>query len=101
MTRSAANNGGQDVNTDPFAQRERDWRNGAIVYQVLVDRFAPSTRLEAKRRLYPAPKVLRDWSAVPQPGTYLAEAQLNSQELEFWGGDLASLSRRLDYVQQL
>jgi glycosidase len=101
MTRSAANNGGQDVNTEPFAQRERDWRNGAIVYQVLVDRFAPSARLEAKRGLYPAPKVLRDWSEVPQPGTYLADAQLNSQELDFWGGDLASLSDRLDYVQHL
>jgi glycosidase len=101
MTRSAANYGGQDVNTETFAQRERDWRNGAIVYQVLVDRFAPSARLEAKRGLYPAPKVLRDWSEVPHPGTYLADAQLNSQELDFWGGDLASLSDRLDYVQHL
>jgi glycosidase len=101
MTPSAANNGGQDVNTETFAQRERDWRNGAIVYQVLVDRFAPSTRLEAKRGLYPAPKVLRDWSEVPHPGTSLADAHLNSQELDFWGGDLASLSDRLDYVQHL
>lgn len=84
-----------------FLDRERDWRNGAIVYQVLVDRFAPSAQLEAKRRLYPAPKVLRDWSEVPQPGTYLSAARLNSQELDFWGGDLASLSSRLDYVQQL
>ncbi len=89
------------MNAETFAQRERDWRNGAIVYQVLVDRFAPSMRLDAKRGLYPAPKVLRDWSEVPQPGTYLADAQLNSQELEFWGGDLASLSARLDYVQHL
>jgi glycosidase len=101
MTRSEADNGGQDVTTETFARRERDWRNGAIVYQVLVDRFAPSARLAAKRDLYPAPKVLRDWSDVPQPGTYLADAQLNSQELEFWGGDLASLSDRLDYVKQL
>lgn len=35
------------------------------------------------------------------PGTYLAEAKLNSQELDFWGGDLASLTSRLDYIQQL
>ncbi len=34
-----------------FAAREKDWRNGAIVYQVLVDRFAPSTRLTEKNRL--------------------------------------------------
>lgn len=56
-----------------FAQRERDWRNGAIVYQVLVDRFVPSAQLDAKRGLYPAPKVLRDWSEVPLPGTYLED----------------------------
>jgi glycosidase len=66
-----------------------------------VDRFAPSARLAAKRELYPPPKVLRDWSEVPLPGTYLPDARLNSQELDFWGGDLASLSSRLDYVQQL
>jgi hypothetical protein len=25
-----------------YEDRERDWRNGAIVYQVIVDRFVPS-----------------------------------------------------------
>jgi glycosidase len=101
MTMSSANNAGRAANAEIFAQREQDWRNGAIVYQVLVDRFAASTRLDAKRGLYPAPKVLRDWSEVPAPGIYLPEARLNSQELDFWGGDLASLSSRLDHVQQL
>lgn len=101
MTNSSANAFSQGVNAETFANRERDWRNGAIVYQVLVDRFAPSAQLDTKRDLYPAPKVLRDWSEVPQPGTYLPDAKLNSQELDFWGGDLASLSTQLDYVQQL
>ena len=101
MINSSANNVGQDVSTETFAERERDWRNGAIVYQVLVDRFAPSARLDAKRGLYPAPKVLRDWSEAPKPGAYLSDAKLNSQEIDFWGGDFASLSSRLDYVQQL
>jgi glycosidase len=101
MIPSSANPIGQDVNAETFAKRERDWRNGAIVYQVLIDRFAPSARLDAKRGLYPPPKVLRDWSDLPKPGSYLSDAQLNSQELEFWGGDLASLSKQLDYVQQL
>jgi cyclomaltodextrinase len=41
-----------------FETREKDWRNGAVVYQVLVDRFAPSADLAAKRHLYPAPKTL-------------------------------------------
>ena len=84
-----------------YAERERDWRNGAVVYQVLVDRFAPSTRLDVKRELYPTPKVLRDWSETPQRGTYLPSARLNSQELDFWGGDFASLLSRLDHIQQL
>lgn len=101
MTSSGANTVDQAVSTETFARRERDWRNGAIVYQVLVDRFAPSARLDAKRDLYPPPKVLRGWSELPHPGTYLEGEQLNSQELDFWGGDLASLSGRLDHVQQL
>lgn len=96
---SAANDHGFDAAV--YARREQDWRNGAIVYQVLVDRFVPSAQLEAKRGLYPAPKVLRDWAEPARPGVHLHEAGLNSQELDFWGGDLASLSTRLDYVQQL
>ncbi|RQO55615.1 hypothetical protein DBR47_20400 [Paucibacter sp. KBW04] len=84
-----------------YEQREKDWRNGAIVYQVLVDRFVPSAQLEAKRALYPAPKKLRDWAEPARPGVYLEDAKLNSQELDFWGGDLQSLSTRLDYIQQL
>jgi glycosidase len=99
MTTSSVNNGGQDA--EAFANREQDWRNGAIVYQVLVDRFAPSVRLDAKREFYPAPKVLREWAEAPKPGTYLPDAKLNSQELDFWGGDLASLRDQLDYVQRL
>ncbi len=100
MTRTSAN---QLTRDDPetFAKREHDWRNGAIVYQVLVDRFAPSTQLDAKRGLYPSPKVLRDWSETPRAGRYLPEARLSSHELDFWGGDFASLRSRMDHVQQL
>lgn len=84
-----------------YEQREADWRNGPIVYQVLVDRFAPSADLAAKRALYPAPKVLRAWSDEPKRGTYLDREGVWSHEIEFWGGDLASTRRRLDHVQQL
>lgn len=35
-------------NGKTFEAREMDWRNGAIVYQILVDRFVPSDHLEAK-----------------------------------------------------
>ncbi len=84
-----------------FEAREKDWRNGAIVYQVLVDRFAPGADLTAKRALYPAPKVLRGWSETPKRGTYLDSEKLWSHEIEFWGGDLASLRTKLDHVQAL
>ncbi len=84
-----------------FEARERDWRNGAIVYQVLVDRFAPSQNLEAKKQLYPAPKVIKAWADVPQRGVYSKEAGVWTHEIEFWGGDLASLSSKLDYVSDL
>jgi cyclomaltodextrinase / maltogenic alpha-amylase / neopullulanase len=84
-----------------YEKREADWRNGAIVYQVLVDRFAPSANLDAKRALYPAPKKLRDWKEEPRRGAYLEKEKLWSHEIDFWGGDLASTSAKLDHVQQL
>ena len=84
-----------------FEARERDWRQGAVVYQVLVDRFVPPANLAAKRHLYPAPKRLREWNELPRQGKYLDSHRLWSHEIDFWGGDLASLRTRLDYVQQL
>jgi glycosidase len=87
--------------TATYAAREKDWRNGAIVYQVLVDRFAPSANIEAKKALYPAPKVLRKWSDSPKRGTYLEKEKLWSHEIDFWGGDLQSTSSKLSYVHEL
>ena len=81
--------------------READWRNGAIVYQVIVDRFAPAANLDAKRSLYPPPKRLRKWSETPTGGAYVPEAQVYQHEIDFWGGDLASLRGKLDYVHTL
>ncbi|HET9906757.1 MAG TPA: alpha-amylase family glycosyl hydrolase, partial [Anaerolineales bacterium] len=95
------NNLTQNLNEEIITAREGDWRNGAIVYQVLVDRFAPSADLDAKRGLYPAPKILRGWSETPARGRYLHDEKLSSQELDFWGGDFASLSGRLDHIQNL
>lgn len=84
-----------------FEAREADWRHGAVVYQVLVDRFAPAADLAAKRHLYPAPKRLRGWHELPTTGRYLEDQKLWSQEIDFWGGDLASTASKLDHVQQL
>jgi len=84
-----------------MAAREKDWRIGAISYQVMVDRFVPSRHLDAKRALYPFPKRLRDWSEVPTAGPYVERQQVWQHEIDFWGGDLDSLMTRLDYVQGL
>ncbi len=84
-----------------YEAREADWRNGAVVYQVLVDRFAPSANLDAKRALYPAPKVLRRWDELPARGSYRDDVRVWSHEIDFWGGDLASTMSRLDHVQSL
>jgi glycosidase len=84
-----------------LAARAADWRIGPIVYQVLVDRFAPSTDLEAKRHHYAAPRTLHSWDEQPAMGTHDEAAGLWSHELAFWGGDIASLTGRLDYLQGL
>ena len=84
-----------------FEAREQDWRNGAVIYQVLVDRFAPSADLAAKRHLYPAPKQLRSWDELPAQGRYLASHKLWSHEIDFWGGDLASTAAHLPHVHEL
>ena len=86
---------------DIYTKREEDWRNGAIVYQVLVDRFAPSVNIDAKKSLYASPRQLRDWNELPQPGTFIDNLKIWSQELDFWGGDIASLISHLDYIQDL
>jgi glycosidase len=83
-----------------FAAREADWRCGAIVYQVLVDRFVPPKDLEAKRALYPAPKQLRSWDETPRKGTFVDAANVWSHEIEFWGGDLDGVQTKLDHVAQ-
>ncbi|WAJ70312.1 alpha-amylase family glycosyl hydrolase [Catenovulum adriaticum] len=84
-----------------YQQRQRDWRNGALVYQVLPDRFAPATDLDSKKHLYPAPKKLKSWQQAPQHGHYLDNVKLWSHEIEFWGGDFASLSNHLHYIKSL
>ncbi|MGM9480587.1 alpha-amylase family glycosyl hydrolase [Roseateles sp. NT4] len=93
--------GALTAHAGPYEDRERDWRNGAVVYQIIVDRFVPSKDLAAKRDFYPAPKRLREWNEAPTPGPYLEAEKLAAHELDFWGGDLASATSKLGYVQQL
>jgi len=91
----------QALEEQKFAQREADWRNGAIIYQVFVDRFAEAANLDEKRQLYAHPRRLRRWSETPAAGPFLAQEQVYSHELDFWGGDLQSVASRLDYLVDL
>lgn len=91
----------QSPSPDTMRARAADWRCGCVVYQIIVDRFAPSRRLESKRDLYAAPRSLRPWDEVPGRGRFLDEHKNSSAELEFWGGDLDSLRGRLDHVAGL
>ena len=87
--------------TSKFEVRAKDWRNGAVVYQVFVDRFAPSANLSAKRSLYPAPMRLRSWEETPHATAYDARLKTYPHVLDFWGGDLSSMRQKLDYIHQL
>jgi glycosidase len=89
------------MNNQNFKEREKDWRNGALIYQVLVDRFYPAKDLEQRKHLYPAPKHLNSWDTLPKPGTFLEDHKYWSHELEYWGGNLQSLTEHLDYIVNL
>ncbi len=86
---------------ETFEARERDWRNGPIVYQVFVDRFAPSPNIEAKRSLYPPPGSLHPWTETPKAGHPDPVTGVWTHELAFWGGDLPSVLSRLEYIHRL
>jgi glycosidase len=88
-------------NPSVFAARRADWRVGCIVYQILVDRFAPSERLAEKAPHYAAPKRLRNWNAPSTRGEWLPAERNVQGELDFYGGDLDSVRRHLDYLASL
>jgi glycosidase len=84
-----------------FSNREQDWRMGGIVYQVFVDRFAPSVNLDQKKHLYAPPRSLQAWNTLPSAGKRDPSTQYYAHELAFWGGDLPSLIGKLDYIASL
>jgi glycosidase len=86
---------------DAFLRREKDWRMGGIVYQIFVDRFAPSLNLETKKHLYKAPRTLQSWNELPKRGVKDPDTRYWSHELAFWGGDLMSVLSKISYLRQL
>jgi glycosidase len=86
---------------DRIAARDADWRAGAVVYHIFVDRFAPSENLAAKKELYPEPKRLRAWNETPAKGHFIESAGVWSHEIDFWGGDLQSVRTKLGHLEEL
>lgn len=91
----------KEKTTSIYYDRESDFRYGAIVYQVIVDRFVPCNNIESKKELYHYPKKLRNWDELPRQGTYMEDVKYWSHELDYWGGDLLSLATKLDYLDDL
>lgn len=89
-------------NPSIYEARANDWRVGHLIYQVIVDRFAPTERMAAKAEHYAPPRRLFEWNEpIPAKRTYLGEERVSGGEVIFYGGDLPSLQSRLDYLQQL
>ena len=73
-----------------------DWAKGAVMYQILVDRFCngdPSNDVETNEYYYIKvySQHVDDWEKCP------AEFGVG----EFYGGDLAGVMQKLDYLQDL
>lgn len=81
--------------------RLKDWRFGAVVYQVMVDRFAPSQTLDEKKSLYAYPRQLVSFDTLPKATPFDPKTGYHTHELLFWGGDLKSLEDNLDYIKSL
>lgn len=90
-----------DRSSSAFAARRADWRNGPVVYQVFVDRFAPPADPAAFQSYIQPPRRFRQWHELPTPGQYDPSVGHYSHEIEFWGGDLAGVAGRLGYIAGL
>lgn len=84
-----------------FAQRAKDWRIGAVVYQVFVDRFAPTADIESKKKIILPPRQLMPWSETPKASQFDPATGEYPHTIQFWGGDLNSLRGKLGYIQDM
>ena len=73
-----------------------DWAKGAVMYQILVDRFYngdPSNDVETNEYFYirTTSQKVENWDKVPE----------SFSVAEFYGGDLEGVRKKLDYLQNL
>ena len=66
-----------------YLKRKDDWRNGAVIYQVLLDRFAPSQ--DDKSHIITHPRKMRAWDEKPSRGIFLEQHHYWTHELDFLG----------------
>lgn len=81
--------------------RAKDWRNGAVIYQVFVDRFVKPANRKAKAKFYTAPRRYMEWDELPKAGKFEPKLGVWTHELDFWGGDLGGVQSKLGYVKDL
>lgn len=89
------------AHADVYERRMADWRLHQVVYQVFVDRFERGIVSAEKAKLYETPRRLRAWTELPTKGEYVKDAEIWRHEIDFWGGDLPGLTKRLDYIRAL
>jgi hypothetical protein len=82
-----------------YEKRDSDWRNGAIVYQVLVDRFVPRPISRPSASSIQL-QVLHLWSGSRKAGC-LPPRQSSTARISTSGRGSAQLATRLDHIQAL
>ncbi len=73
-----------------------DWLSGGVMYQIFPDRFfasgTPKTGVPADRRLH------ERWG---EPPDFLPNERGEITNSDYFGGDLAGIAQKLDYLQEL
>ncbi len=73
-----------------------DWLTGGVMYQIFPDRFAASGKAKAN---VPDDRVLhKDWN---EPVEWEPDAQGRVWNNDYFGGDLAGITQKLDYLRSL
>jgi glycosidase len=76
----------------------KDWFHSCIVYQIMPDRFHIGNNLTIHQKIaqghYPPHAIPKDWDELP-------EDRHAENNVHFYGGDLAGILEKLDYIRNL
>lgn len=76
-----------------------NWQEGAVVYQVFVDRFY-NGNFQNDNKYKNRPYSLKKWTDKPVHGEELPDGYWQ-HDLDFWGGDLKGLTKKLGYIKKI